>query len=95
MGALAVVPTRAAHDVNLRRRDLRLLITLSSFANKEGICWPGTHTLCEQAGMARETVSRGLHALADRGYITIKTERETSRGKTRSYNLYQIVYQKE
>lgn len=91
MGGLAIVPTRSATDQHLRTRELRVLIALSSYADRDGYAWPAVATLADDLGCARETVSRALSVLADRGYLVIQTSRMRGAIRARSYNSYRLI----
>lgn len=68
-----------------------MLISLSSYADRDGYAWPAIQTIADEIGCARETVSRALSVLASRGYVEKETTRQTGARRTRSYNTYRLV----
>lgn len=73
---------------NLRGTQRFLLITLSSFANKDGECWPSQKHLAEIMGTTRMMVSKNLKVLEDKGYITsVKRDRADGGNTSKLYRI--------
>lgn len=49
--------------------ELRIFVLLSTYANDEGICWPGIRELSEQSGYRQEDVIAALECLEAGGYM--------------------------
>ena len=63
-----------------------VLVALSNFANKNGICWPSVPTLAKMTRMSERQVQRSLKALRDDGRLTIM-DSGGGRGKPVRYKL--------
>jgi hypothetical protein len=72
-GDLAIIPAAAVFDRRLSHADVRVLAALSTYANKEGKCWPATTTLASRTGMSKRHVRTCLRSLERGGYIETKT----------------------
>lgn len=58
----------------LDERELRVYVALLSYANCEGMCWPGIRTIVEATGLHTEAVYDALQGLVGRGYVDIVRE---------------------
>ena len=63
------VPSRIMHNVGLSLQARAVYAILSTFANREGICWPTVKTLSELSGVSRRTMHRLLNELEKKKYI--------------------------
>ena len=79
-----------AHDLNMSER--MLVISLCSYANKDGFCWPSHKELSRVSGGSVSTVKRLLKSLEDKGYITIEQRRDSAGDLTTC--LYRINIRK-
>ena len=66
-----IVPTGAILDPEVSRNDFWLLALLSTYADKDGYCWPGLGSLAEQSHMTKPGVSKALHRLETAGWLRI------------------------
>lgn len=89
-GAMISFRSDKAHDLNMSER--MLVMTLCSFANKDGECWPTRKELARVTGGSLATIKRLLKALSDKGYIVI-THRKTDSGDFTS-NFYKLNIEK-
>jgi DNA-binding MarR family transcriptional regulator len=68
--AYSIIPIRAVRDRRLKFTSLKLLVAVSSYANRAGLCWPGFDNLAKDLGVTRQTISRQMKRLVAWGYIT-------------------------
>lgn len=62
--------------LNLLKADMTpserlVLVTLSSFANKEGECFPSLSTIATRSGLSRKTVQRAIPSLEEKGLLSV------------------------
>ena len=67
-----------------------LLIALADSANNAGRCWRSVETLAAQAGLSEKQARRLLHALADKGHVSVVAN---SQGGFRKARVYQLTIQ--
>lgn len=89
-GIMIEFRSQKAHDLNMSER--MLVITLCSFANSEGECFPSHKELARVSGGSVATIKRLLKSLQDKGYIIIENRRSKHGDLTTS--LYRINIQK-
>jgi|GEM_PF-3928460 len=65
----SILPALAALDLDLNDSDLRTLVVLGTFLDRNNECWPSQKTLADKTGLHRATVNKCLKHLADKGYI--------------------------
>ncbi len=65
----SVVPIRAASDKRLRATAWRVLVSVCSYANRAGLCWPGYENLAATHGVTRQAVGRQIKKLIQYGYL--------------------------
>jgi DNA-binding MarR family transcriptional regulator len=65
----SVVPIRAASDKRLRATAWRVLVSVCSYANRAGLCWPGYENLAATHGVTRQAVGRQIKKLIAYGYL--------------------------
>ncbi len=82
-GDLAIVPAAAVFDLRLIHADIRVLVALSTYADKQGRCWPSTPTIASRTGMSERHVRTCLRNLERFEYI--KTERRP--GQSSMYRI--------
>lgn len=77
---------RAIFSAGLQAVDLAILITLFSFSDEDGICYPSQKQIADRAGLCRCTVNRHLATLEKAGWIAIvKRHYKTLSKKTRAH----------
>ena len=77
-GDLAIFTAVAVFDLRLSNADIRVLAALSTYAGKDGKCWPATTTLAQGTNMSKRYVLTCLQDLRKFGYVTIKKRPGTS-----------------
>ena len=65
----SVIPIRAASDKRLRATAWRVLVSVCSYANRAGLCWPGYENLAATHGVTRQAVGRQIKKLISYGYL--------------------------
>ena len=65
----SVIPIRAASDKRLRATAWRVLVSVCSYANRAGLCWPGYENLAATHGVTRQAVGRQIKKLIAYGYL--------------------------
>ena len=65
----SVIPIRAASDRRLRATAWRVLVSVCSYANRAGLCWPGYDNLAKTHGVTRQAVGRQIKKLIAYGYL--------------------------
>jgi len=83
-----IVPTGAILDPEVSKSDLWLLALLSTYADKDGYCWPSLGVLAEQARMTKPGVSKALHRLEKAGWLKIiQRHRDNGSQTTNGYYI--------
>lgn len=90
-GAMIIFRTDRAMDLSMAER--MVMISLCSFADNDGKCWPSLATLAKVSGGSIATVRRSIKTLSNKKYITIKHRRGEKGDHTT--NLYQINIEKK
>lgn len=67
--AYSIQVREASRDLD--ERQLRVWLALLSYANCEGMCWPGIKTLVEVTGLHTEAVLSALDELVGRTYVEV------------------------
>ena len=75
----ATDPLTFADDRRLGSNARLLLIGLSSYANHDGVCWPGIRTLSLLTGMAKDTVQKAIRELERATRISVDRSCRPSR----------------
>lgn len=65
----SVIPIRAASDKRIRATAWRVLVSVCSYANRAGLCWPGYDNLAKTHGVTRQAVGRQIKKLIAYGYL--------------------------
>ena len=65
----SVIPIRAAADKRIRATAWRVLVSVCSYANRAGLCWPGYDNLAKTHGVTRQAVGRQIKKLIAYGYL--------------------------
>ena len=65
----SVIPIRAASDKRIRATAWRVLVSVCSYANRAGLCWPGYENLAATHGVTRQAVGRQIKKLIAYGYL--------------------------
>lgn len=78
-GRFAIIPARAVDDRRMNRSTLATLVTLGTYSDRNGWCWPSVSTLASRLGVGERQVKRAIRDLEQLGYI--ETQRQfNSRG---------------
>jgi DNA-binding IscR family transcriptional regulator len=67
--------------------EVKTLLVLARFANREGICWPSIKTISECTGSSERSVRKHLRLLVNHELITIVDGKRGGRGKPTKYRL--------
>lgn len=79
-----VLPMRVCYDKSLTSTDFRMLCLLASYASHNGFTFVSTNTLALKRGTSRQSVSKQLKKLVNKGYvITIRKGYNNIRGALR------------
>lgn len=70
----AVVPMRAATDVELHGFSMKVLVLLCSYANRAGITWVGQQRIAEHLQVSKQQVARAMKQLRERGHIEVMSK---------------------
>jgi hypothetical protein len=66
--ALYCKPLRASIR-KLTDNELKTFVALVTYADDQGVCFPGARTLAEDTGMSMTDVAEALHGLKNKGYL--------------------------
>jgi len=83
---------KGARDMSKSQGSARcVLIVLATYANDDGICWPGIRTIARNSGFTRTTVGNAIRKLEALGEVT-KGKRHISdtRGGRQQLNAYRL-----
>jgi len=80
-GKFAIVSASAVDDQRLGHAGLRVLCCLGTYADKDGLAFPGMSTICERLGLTRTTVVWHLQRLEALGYVEIIRRTRADGGK--------------
>lgn len=90
-GRFGIVPATAVTDPQLGAVTFRVLAVLSTFADREGWCWPKQQSIGDRmGGMSRQAVARHLRDLEGLGYIESSHRYREDGGETSK--LYRLLY---
>lgn len=66
--ALYCKPMRASIR-NLTNEELRVFVTLTTYADEQGVCYPGVRLLSDDTGLSATDVSTALEGLKSKGFL--------------------------
>jgi len=84
----SIVPIRAANDRRIRPAAMRVLLTVCSYANRAGLCWPSHENVGKALGVSRQAAGRQIRILRELGYF--KVVKNHSHGKTAQ--IIRVIY---
>src|SRR5262245_6939876 len=84
MSRFAIVPAAALDDERMTGAALMVLCLLSTYADRQGWCWPHQETMATRLKVQQAAISKQIARLEEWGYI----ERRRSRDGTRYRLLY-------
>ena len=84
----SVIPIRAASDKRLRATAWRVLVSVCSYANRAGLCWPGYENLAATHGVTRQAVGRQIKKLIAYGYL----QKVKNHSWGRTAQILRVVY---
>lgn len=64
-----VLPMRVCYDKSLTSTDFRMLCLLASYCSNNGFTFVSTNTLAARRGTSRQSVSKQLKKLINKGYV--------------------------
>lgn len=80
----AIIPIRAGLDTSLTRAQLRVLIQIASYSNRNGYSLVALSTMAKDRGISAQSISRQVQALEKKGYIqTVRKGYTNLRGALR------------
>ncbi len=71
-GTLVIMPAAAVFDRRLNAAEIRILAAISTYADRNGRCWPSVATLAERTGMSARHARSCLRALAESDHLAIE-----------------------
>lgn len=71
-GYYAVIPANVRYDEMLKDKAKLLYGEITALTNEKGFCWASNSYFAELYNVTKETISRLLRNLSDRGYIEIE-----------------------
>lgn len=87
----AVVPMRAATDVELHGFSVKVLVLLCSYANRAGLTWVGQQRIADHLQAPKQQVARAMKQLRERGHVEV-----VSKGfRGEKANTVRIIYDPE
>ena len=86
--AYTIVPIRVVKDKRIRIAAYRVLLAICSYANRAGLCWPGSDNLGRDLGVSRQAVGRQLKKLIEYGYIQKVKQFQMNR----TAQIYRVIY---
>lgn len=87
----SIVPIRAANDRRILPAAMRVLLTVCSYANRAGLCWPSHENVGKALGVSRQAAGRQIRKLRDMGYL--KVVKNHSHGKTAQ--IIRVMYDED
>lgn len=84
MSRFAIIPARAFDDARMDSHLRDVLALLSTYADREGWCWPGQETLGNRLGLSRTTVNGYIRRLQQLGYLEAR--------RRQAGCLYRLLY---
>ena len=84
----SIVPIRAANDRRIRPAAMRVLLTVCSYANRAGLCWPSHENVGKALGVSRQAAGRQIRILRELGYF--KVVKNHTYGKTAQ--ILRVIY---
>lgn len=84
MSRFAIVPATVFDDRRLTPHLRDMLALMSTYADRQGWCWPAQETLARQLGLHRTTVNYHIQKLVELGYLEAKRRMGSS--------LYRLIY---
>lgn len=67
----AIIPANVRYDDDLKPNSKLLYGEITALCNEKGYCWASNSYFAELYGVKKETVSRWISDLEDRGYINV------------------------
>lgn len=89
-GGYVVIPARALDDNRLGKAAIIVLCGLSTYADRDRVCWPRVATLAQRLGVEVRSVQRQLAALERFGYIEKQCRYRTDGGQ--AANRYRVKF---
>jgi len=74
---------KAVRETQLSVSQKVVLFVLASYADNNGMCWPGTRRICKEAGVSQSTLSRAIIEAKKLKLLTV----EKREGYTTTYQL--------
>ena len=68
----SIIPANVRYDENLKANEKLLYGEITALANKNGYCWANNQYFAVLYGVTKETVSRWISNLEEKGYIKVE-----------------------
>lgn len=89
-GRFAIVLSAAVTDERINHAAFRVMAMLSTYADKDGWCWPSQVTMAERLHTSRGAVRRALTELETFGYL--QSERRSTDDGRETSKIYRLIY---
>jgi predicted transcriptional regulator len=88
MSRFGIIPA-VVFDADLTPQDIALLALLSTYANKEGYCYPSYETIADKLNRSKAWVSQRVSKLEAEGFLKISMRKGQKYGFTLVYDCVQ------
>lgn len=86
----AKIPVRAIDDPQLNSAAFRVLLSLCTYTDRDGYCYPSQGTIAKKLRVSRQAVNKQIRVLFRLGYIHVTHRWNPSSGETSCY--YQVIF---
>jgi len=87
----SIIPVRAIEDPHIHGAALRVLVSLGSYADRDGFCYPSQSTLARRLRVSRQAINQQIRVLEQLGYLQITRRKNYSGDETSC--LYRIYFE--
>lgn len=92
-GRFAILPSSLVADRRIGDAAFRVLAALSTYADRDGWCWPSQQTLASDVGTSRRSVRTQLDVLEEAGYV--ESSRRIRADGSESSKTYRLLYDRD
>jgi Helix-turn-helix domain len=96
-GRFVAIPTAYVRDEGISPKAKLLGVVLGSYANKDGIAWPGLNTLQRETGLGRDGIKKARRELREKGLIRpVRTRGQAGRfGKIKYFISPKVLHRRK
>src|SRR5690625_6717212 len=100
-GYYAIIPANVRYDNDLRPNSKLLYGEITALCNEKGYCWASNSYFAELYKVNKETISRWIAELVEKGYITTeliykeRSEEHTSELQSRGHLVCRLLLEKK